>query len=335
MEAAAPPTTPSLPSSRSLSRKLTFGLVAGTFVYGALLLYGDAGALVSGVRGVPFRYLAIATLLSLGNFVLRFARWTLYLRKLDIQIAQKDSALVFLSGFAMTITPGKIGEILKPLMLHEAYGVSIARSTPIIVAERLTDLIGLVLLAGLGATALPGGVWFLAIASVGVFVLGLLATRPNLAAWVIERVTRIRKLAPLRQKLLDASAALGALMRPQMFVASCALSIVAWGLQGLSLYAIALGFAGVTLDVLSAIAVYSTPLLAGALAMIPGGLGLTEASMTGALQQLGGEGATRAAAAGITILVRLVTLWLAIALGFAALSWWNVRSVKARGPAAG
>jgi len=328
LEAAASPTP--LPSSRSLSRKLTFGLVAGTFVYGALLLYGDARALLEGMRRVPPHYLVIATTLSLGNFALRFVRWTSYLRALDIDVPRRDSVLVFLSGFAMTITPGKIGEILKPLMLHEAHGVPIARSTPIVVAERLTDLVGLVLLAGIGATALRGGLVFAVLAFSGVIVLGLLATRPQLAAWAIDRITRVRRLAPLRQKLLDASAALSALMRPRTFLTSCALSVVAWGLQGLALYVVALGFAGVTLSVLQALAVYSTPLLAGALAMIPGGLGLTEASMTGALQQLGGEGATRAAAAGITILVRLVTLWIAIAIGFAALSWWNVRAVKER-----
>jgi glycosyltransferase 2 family protein len=57
----------------------------------------------------------------------------------------------------------------------------------------------------------------------------------------------------------------------------------------------------------------------GALAMMPGGLGVTEAGMTGLLQSIGGPAMTPSIATGITMLVRIATLWWAVVLGILAL----------------
>ena len=47
-----------------------------------------------------------------------------------------DSFGIFLSGFSLTVTPGKVGEVLKSYLLREMHGVPMARTAPIVVAER-------------------------------------------------------------------------------------------------------------------------------------------------------------------------------------------------------
>ena len=66
--------------------------------------------------------------------------------------------------------------------------------------------------------------------------------------------------------------------------------------------------------------------LAGALAMIPGGLGVAEGSMTGLLVT---NGVDKTAAVAGTMLIRLVTFWFAIALGLIALSFYGLLHGKA------
>ena len=73
--------------------------------------------------------------------------------------------------------------------------------------------------------------------------------------------------------------------------------------------------------------VYGTATIAGAIAMLPGGLGGTELAMRTMLDRLGGVPIAPAAAA--TLLVRLATLWFAVALGFVAL--WIFRARYDRG----
>src|SRR5207244_11990079 len=58
--------------------------------------------------------------------------------------------LTFISGLSMAITPGKVDELLKSYLLKRSTGTPISRTSPIIVAERLSDGIGMLLLASTG-----------------------------------------------------------------------------------------------------------------------------------------------------------------------------------------
>jgi uncharacterized protein (TIRG00374 family) len=63
--------------------------------------------------------------------------------------------------------------------------------------------------------------------------------------------------------------------------------------------------------------------------MLPGGLGVTEAGMTGLLQTLGGPAMTKEVATAATILVRLATLWFAVAIGLVALGIFRLQQRRA------
>jgi uncharacterized protein (TIRG00374 family) len=316
--------------SRSLVRKLSIGIVLGAVAYGALLLYADADALVRSTRELTLGALALGTAITMASHAVRFARWAYYLRRLRLVVPLGESALVFFAGFAMSITPAKVGEVLKALMLRESREIALARSAPIVIAERFTDVIGLLLLGGLGALAMPGGVWVAALTALGVLGLCVVVGIKKLGVAVIELMTRFGRTRKLRPKLLEAYDSLGELVTPLEIVVASVFSFVSWGLQGVALAVIARAFPGVSLDLPSAMIAYCAPVLAGTLAMIPGGLGLTEASMTGVIKRFGGAGATTPVAATITIVIRVITFWLAIALGFCALSIWRVRHAPKR-----
>jgi uncharacterized protein (TIRG00374 family) len=68
--------------------------------------------------------------------------------------------------------------------------------------------------------------------------------------------------------------------------------------------------------------------IAGALSFLPGGLGVTEAGMTGLLTRLG-HGIDGAVAVGATFVTRVCTLWFAVLVGFVALLWLRRRTGKA------
>ncbi|MEM7675305.1 MAG: lysylphosphatidylglycerol synthase transmembrane domain-containing protein, partial [Myxococcota bacterium] len=132
--------------SQNLGRRLVVPMIIAVLAYGALLLYADAGAIAKHASQVPVLVLLGATGLAIANFVFRFFRWQYYLRQLDISIPTFDSALTFIAGFSMSITPGKVGEVIKSLLLKRAHNVSMVVSAPIVLAERITDLAALLLL---------------------------------------------------------------------------------------------------------------------------------------------------------------------------------------------
>jgi uncharacterized membrane protein YbhN (UPF0104 family) len=305
---------------KSLLRKLIWPLLLAVFGYSALLFYGDAAAISAALRGLHPLALLAGIALSLGNFALRGLRWQYYLRVRKIHIGWLESGLIFLCGLGMSITPGKVGELLKSGLLKDRYDVPVADSLPVVIAERIMDLGALLTLGGVGLVWSRGPVLGLA---VGVALCGaffLLGKSGGIALYGIHLVSRLPRIARFRDKLLAAHASLFDLWGVQAYLVGMQLSLLAWGFQALIVVVFAADLRAVV-ALPHALVAYAAPLLAGSLALIPGGLGLTEASMTGALKALSGLSTTSAAT--LTIMIRVVTFWLATALGLGTLLWWQ------------
>ncbi|MBX3276267.1 MAG: flippase-like domain-containing protein [Sandaracinaceae bacterium] len=306
--------------TRGVVRKVMIGTLAGGLVFVALGLYGDLAALRASFVALDGRMFLAALALATANYGLRFLRWQLYLRRLDAPVPWRESLLVFLAGFVMSVTPGKLGEVLKSLLLYESRGISIARTAPVVFAERLTDLVALVILTAIGSLSFPEGVP-VAIGGAALASLFLLASawRPlgeRLLA-IAERLPLVGRAAP---RLREAYESLHALTRPRPLAAATALATVSWGLECVALWLLCAALPGSGLSWDAAVFAYSASTVVGALAMLPGGLGVTEASMTGLVEALSGGGIDAASASAATILTRLATLWWAVAVGAVALA---------------
>lgn len=312
------PGPPNRPTGRTLGRKVAISVAFGMLVFAALSAYADFDALGARLQEFSWGAFVIGLGWATGNYVLRWVRWEYYLRRLGIRVKLSNSALVFLAGFIMSITPGKLGEVYKSWLLYELDDHPISRTAPIVIAERLTDLLALVLLTGFGALAFPQGLW-IAVAGLA-FVLVVLAacTWGRLGHALIRLTERVPLISRFTPALTNAYGALRELMTPGPLLTATVISTLSWFMECLSLYYIVQGFGSEHLDIISSTFAYSGPTIVGALAMLPGGLGLTEATMAGTLQAMN-SGLGPATATAVTILVRLATLWWAVLLGALAL----------------
>src|SRR5260221_12952983 len=117
----------------------------------AIALYADLPRMVTVLARFRWEFLPLILGLTLFNYFGRFIKWQYYLRRLKISIDWRKSLLIFISGLSMAITPGKVGELLKCYLLKRSTGEAISRTSPIVVAERLTDGVAMI---GLAATGL-------------------------------------------------------------------------------------------------------------------------------------------------------------------------------------
>ncbi len=304
-----------IPTTHSRKRVLAWTLG------GAALLY-----LLAALLGGPERLLAAATRLGVGgwlilllasslNYLLRFGRWSLYLKRLGHRVPPVASLAYYLSGFALTATPGKAGETIRSAYL-KAHGVPWPRSLAMFFTERLLDVVVVTLLATLSV---------LQFARFGPFVLGAagalgLALPLLRSPWVVATVEGLAlRLRPARLRrgvlhlagLLDTARDLLA-WRP--LYAGLALGALAWLAQGLA-FLYLLSVLDLPIAPTTALAIYAVSLLAGALSFVPGGIGTTEAVMGLLLLRAGADPATAVAA---PIINRLTTLWYAVGVGLLA-----------------
>ncbi len=310
-------------------RRVLVTVVFAVLVFAGLSVASDLRALGTSLSQFHAAALGSALALVVGNYVLRFVRWQYYLRHLSISVPVGMSALVFLSGFLMSVTPGKMGEVFKSVLLHEYRGVGIARTASVVVAERLMDLVALVFLVAVSSIGFPHGGAITALGALLVLSIVLFATVRSLSLWCFDQMETIARLKPFIPRVREAYEALYALTRPGPFVVGSVLALAGWALECLATYQIVHGFADTITSVAGAAFSYAAGTLAGALAMLPGGLGVAEIGMTGLFRAVS-EKITPATAAAATILVRLATLWFGVALGGVSLA--VLRAVGRRPP---
>jgi uncharacterized protein (TIRG00374 family) len=300
-------------------RRVMIAMLLAVGVYGGFAVWRGLDNLRGELARFQWWAFAAACGLAFGSYLTRWLKWEFYLARLDIRgIPRKDSLYTFLSGFVLTVTPGKVGEVFKSLLLFEAYGVPVARTAPIVVAERLTDVIGVVVLVTIGSVGLSGGLVWACLGAAAVIVLLAVVASRRLSYAIIGAIEKLpgafKRIGP---KLHEAYDSLSTLVRPSNLVLPAILSIGAWALECISLWVILRGF-GQSTPLGLATFFYATSTLAGALVPVPGGLGVTEGSLQEQMQQLGHVAPATSTAA--MILVRFATLWFAVLVGFIALS---------------
>ena len=299
-----------------LKRNLILALALGVAVYLALAILSGFGDLREALDG--FNYALVPAILGLVSlsYVGRFFRWLYYLRLLKVSVPLGINAAIFASGLSMTISPGKLGEVLKSVFVRQASGAPVARTAPAVVAERATDGTGMVAWGFLGAFALglgPGTmVIFLAVAAFGIAVLrsrrlSLLAGR------VLVKLPLLNRFAP---HLHDFHGASNELLAARPLVVGTVLSFLSWGLECLGVYLCAVGL-DAERPFLLVVFVFAVSSLVGVLSMLPGGIGAVEAGLTGQFVAVAGLSAGLAVA--LTLLIRLATLWFATLVGIAGL----------------
>lgn len=256
--------------------------------------------------------------LSLANYFLRFLRWEIYIAHVSGHVVPRLRHLsIYIAGFALTTTPGKAGEAVRSIYLRP-HGISYAQSFSVLFAERLVDILAVVLLSTLAALTLTHVRVYAVLALLIVFAL-IVVIRSGyllrLVAWLAGHLPI--RLARLAGHLQDMLASSSELLGSRFLYGGLLLGLVAWAAEGIGLYLILsyLGVDSITWPL--AISIYAIAMLAGALSFIPGGLGAAEAVMGGLLFMLGVPAPEAAAA---TLICRLATLWFAIVLGIPPLT---------------
>jgi pimeloyl-ACP methyl ester carboxylesterase len=183
------------------------------------------------------------------------------------------------------------------------------------------------------AVAVPGGVLAVAV----LVVAGAAARRPRLrgalerpAAWTLQQGTRLlrRAAGEPRQTIRAWAERLGSLrLSPAAWTAVTGLALANW-LADAAVLAVSIRAAGATVPWHDLLLVYGVGIAAQSLNITPGGLGVTEGSLSLALVATG-LGASRALAA--VLLYRLASFWLVALAGWLVVFWLR-RPRARRGP---
>lgn len=316
-----------------MGRRLIGGVLFGMLVYAGMMIWADASQVGKVFTSIPWWVLPACCGLSFVNYVIRFWKWERYLALLDIDLDRKTSFLIYLSGMSLSVTPGKMGEVFKSWLIRKVNGTRIHTSAPIIVAERLTDLFGYLILVAIGGIGtLPEYAWLFWLAlALCVVALALVGSTgfARTCTRVFSRLPWLWRLAP---RIEGSFASTRVLLAPKEVVLPTVVSVLGWGCECAGFWFIANAVVPGSVPFLYAVFAFAFSAVAGAVLIVfPGGLGVTEFSLgklvVARYTDPGGLAleVARQSAAGVVILARLCTLWFAVLVGFVATALFTRR----------
>jgi uncharacterized protein (TIRG00374 family) len=307
-----------------LKQRTLISIAFAGVLYLAITIYIDFNLLIESFKKFNLVLLPVLLLLSLMNYFARFYKWDYYLSILKINLSKKDSLLIFMSGLLMSVTPGKIGELLKAYLVKTVNKTPASVTAPIIFAERATDFLSLTILALVGAYIYDYGrnaaLIITIIILIGIFILTNRRVFDSLMM-VLSKIKFVHKRIKSIEQLYHSTYTL---LKLKPLLIAVGISVLSWGFECFGYYLVINNFVN-TIGVSWSFFSYSFSTIVGAVSMLPGGLGVTEGSF---LLMLTSKGLSASDAAATTFITRVVTLWFAVLVGIVAVFFFQKKFGK-------
>lgn len=304
----------------NIRNRLLVSIFLGILVFVGLAAYGDFRDVRHSLGEFRWELFPLVLLVTMGNYLLRVVKWEYYLRQIGVRgLGLVDSFLIYFSGLGMTVTPGKVGEWLKSYLLKEVHGTPVTRSAPILLAERMTDSLALLIIAGAGVIFFGHDTWpIVVVIGVGsAIAIGISRHQPASRGLLglLARFPFVGRFAPRFEELYESTYLL---MEPRGVLLMTGLSVSSWFFEVLAFYLtlVGLGVDGSADTLLKAAFILPIATLAAAVLLTPGGLGVAETGITSLSQEL--LDMSKSAATVGTLIIRIATLWFGVALGLIA-----------------
>ena len=313
---------------RRTIRAIVWFITIGVLLYLAAVFWFGWHETVAAFAALGLETFLIGGVLSFSSYLWRFGRWEYALRCLGYSVPRFTHFGIYLSGLALTATPGKAGDTFRSALLFQ-HGVRVTNSLAAFLADRGSDVLGMVLLGTLTAMIVgqdSAWVWLLSFAFIllGSRAFSYLLLLP-VASVGWGRLGLYMAWLPIKggQATLESWAKLWTLTRISAF---SVVAMLSYGTQAL-VFSWFCHILGTGISVPDCVLIFVQATLFGAASMIPGGLGAMEAAL---FFQLVERGVSEASAMSLAISIRLVTLWFGMLIGVISLLILSAKDLKSK-----
>ena len=309
---------------QELLRKGIAGMIFACLIMSLIILLSDSETLGETIEKVHWQNLLWAGFLALGVYIGRFLKWMFFCQIISVRISWLENLSIFLSGLALGITPGKIGEVLKCYILKRKYDIDFSHTSPTIIGERLSGLLGCFILSL--AVVFYHGINNAYTIWIGVVVCDVLLTiltvfRSSFLAdkvfFKLSKVNRLKKKIDDCRKFYESTVKI---LGIKALIVAIFISIIYWLFECMIFYTL---ISGMEIDISKsqAILILTVTSIGSGLTMLPGSVGALEGGLIGLLVFYGVD---MEVAGGVVILHRFFAMWDVLLIG------WMVLMIKWR-----
>ena len=125
-----------------LENKIILIIVISIAIYASFLFISDYNSISENLTQFKTEYSIPILLLVASSWIPLILKWDFLLKKNGIRIPIKKNILIWLSGSALSITPGQLGELIKSQLLKNIFNIPRSKTAPIVFVDKFYDLAG-------------------------------------------------------------------------------------------------------------------------------------------------------------------------------------------------
>ena len=293
-------------------RNFLLVVVSMLVLYIVFLIVSDFNVIREKIFEFKTDYLPIILLIAPLSWIIVFFRWHLLLKNSNIIIPKKENFKIYMAGFAMSVTPGKVGELIKSQFLKSKYGVSRKNTLPIIISEYFYHMVGVLAVSILGVYYFEFSLYVIILTSALIITTLTIISSETFFKKFLNLISKRNFLKKYVSPISDSHIILKKSTRGKIFIISSGLSIAFWLTEVLIVYFVFLSFNILNFEFFKIAAIYTTSLILGMLSFLPMGVGVVEGSLAGFLNY---EGIDISIALTLVILIRIFTRWYGVIVG--------------------
>ena len=307
------------------NKKFLIILIGSIVVYSLFLILSDFSKLSEEILDFEIMYLPLILILVPLGWLALYFRWTILVKNSGYILPHKKNFQIFLSGFPLSITPGKVGELLKCELLKENFNIPRKITAPIILVERLYNAVGIVIISSLGIWYFDFSGTVILIASCALIGIFIALRSKSLFSSLINKTSKIKYLSKFSDSFSDSYEVINHSIKPKIFIISSLLSAIYWILESVAVYFVFKSFGIDFLELYNVVLAYTSSIILGVASFVPGGIGVSEGTL---ISLLSIQGLSLSTAITLTLFIRMFTLWYSVFVGFIALKFAGAFSMK-------
>jgi len=308
-----------------LDNRLILILILVVGVYAIFLFISDFNIISEKISDFKINYLPLILLLVSASLVPLIIRWNFLLKNCEIDIPLTKSILVYLSGLAFEITPGHIGVLMKSQILKISSNIPRTKTVPIVLLEKVYDLIGAILASAMGIIILGLDFYLIIIAILVLTIIFFIIYYRPASKLFLKRITKTKFFSKYVKNISEFDKIVQKSTSVKVATICILLAVTYWVIISTAVYYTLIAFDINIIDYLKALAIYATSALLGAVSFIPGGVGIAEGTIAGLLTL---EGIDISVALVLSVVIRIFTFWFVVIIGFISLKFTGGFSFK-------
>lgn len=300
-------------------------IIVTILFYASFLFFSDIQKLENKIINFDIRYVPLIIFLVTCAWILLYLRWHLLLKNTGEHVSFRGNLSIYVSGFALSITPGKIGELIRTELLKKKFNIPRTKTVPLIFVEKLYDLTGAMTIAIIGIWFFHESRYIIIAGLILLVSIFILISSDKIFNKSLNYFNRFKIMTKFIQPLSQSYEIIKISTRGKNAITALLLSISYWLITSLAVYFILIAFNITNIEYLNVVSTFTASLFLGAVSFIPGGIGVAEGSLVSLFHLQGIEVTT---AIVLVVMIRLLTLWYGVTIGFIALKLTGGFSLK-------